>query len=173
MENNFSMPAVAWTTLTLLCLVLILAGLRAALRRTVLDNKRQQKIFNSATAIIASWTILLLLLAQNGFFADFSKVPPRPALAVLIPLPFIFLFAFSKTGTQLIHSIPPQWLVLMQSFRIAVELLLLAAYTGGKLPIQMTFEGMNFDVISGLLALPVGYLVARKKTWEQKAGDRI
>jgi uncharacterized membrane protein len=32
----------------------------------------------------------------------------------------------------------------------------------------MTFEGRNFDVITGILALPVGYLIARKKTYSSK-----
>jgi uncharacterized membrane protein len=52
----------------------------------------------------------------------------------------------------------------MQSFRIIVELLLLFAFMAGKLPVQMTFEGRNFDVLTGILALPVGYILARKKT---------
>jgi len=29
----------------------------------------------------------------------------------------------------------------------------------------MTFEGFNFDILSGILALPVGYLLSRKKSY--------
>jgi hypothetical protein len=60
-----------------------------------------------------------------------------------------------------LQVVPPHWLVLLQSFRIAVELLLLGAFINEKLPVQMTFEGRNFDVVTGLLALPVGYLMAK------------
>lgn len=42
------------------------------------------------------------------------------------------------------------------------------AFMAGKLPVQMTFEGRNFDVITGVLALPVGYLLARKKRYASK-----
>ncbi len=35
----------------------------------------------------------------------------------------------------------------------------------GLLPGQMSFGGNNFDVLSGLLALPVGYYCLVKKTW--------
>ena len=56
----------------------------------------------------------------------------------------------------------------MQSFRIGVEILLLLAFIADKLPVQMTFEGRNFDIITGLLALPIGYLLARKKTYALK-----
>jgi hypothetical protein len=118
--------------------------------------------------IIGAWIGLLIILSYNGFFSDFSILPPRPALAMLIPLPMMLLVAFSKKGTQLLQSIPPQWIVWMQSFRIAVELLLLVAFINGKLPVQMTFEGRNFDILTGILALPVGYVLAKRKSYAPK-----
>ena len=128
----------------------------------------QNKIFFGITFILMIWIGLLTVLSINGFFTDFNKLPPRPALAILIPLPIIFLIAFSKAGTQLLQTVPSHWLVFMQSFRIIVELLLLFAFMAGKLPVQMTFEGRNFDVLTGVLALPVGYILARKKTHAPK-----
>ena len=35
----------------------------------------------------------------------------------------------------------------------------------GLLPVQMSFEGRNFDILSGLAALPVGYFCFVRKTW--------
>ena len=168
MKSNFSTPGFLWPLLTLICVVLITTGFNAALKRTAWDQNRRQKIFFGTTALIILWIGLLTVLSFKGFFADFSKLPPRPALAILIPLPFVLLFAFSKKGTQLLQSVPSHWLVYMQSFRIVVELLLLVAFMAGRLPVQMTFEGRNFDVITGLLALPVGYLLARKKSYSKK-----
>jgi len=168
MKNNFSTPGFLWPLLTLICIILILAGLNAALKRTTWEKRRQQKVLIGTTVAIAMWIALLLILSFNGFFADFSKLAPRPALAVLIPLPFVLVIAFSKKGTQLLRSVPPHWIVYLQSFRIVVELLLLFAFMADKLPVQMTFEGRNFDVITGVLALPVGYLLARKKTYTGK-----
>lgn len=168
MNNNFSAPAFAWIMLTTVCVVLILTGLKAALERTNWEKNSQQKILFGATAVILIWTALILILSYNGFFADFSKLPPRPALAIFIPLPFVLLFAFSKKGTQLLQAIPPHLLVYMQSFRIVVELLLVVALINNKLPIQMTLEGRNFDILSGILALPVGYLLLRGKSNAKK-----
>ena len=167
MKNNFSTPGFLWPLLTLVCLVLILAGLRAGLKRTNWQKNRQNKIFFGTVFVLITWIGLLTILSSNGFFADFSKLPPRPALAMLIPLPIIILVAFSKTGTQLLQTVPSHWLVFIQSFRIIVELLLLFAFLAGKLPVQMTFEGRNFDVVTGVLALPVGYLLAKKKVMHQ------
>ncbi len=168
MKNEFSIPALAWLILSITCLTLILAGLRATLKRAGWDTFRQQKLFARAVILFATWTILILILSYVGFFADFSMLPPRPALAILIPLPLIIAFSFSKTGTQLLKSVPPHWIVYMQSFRIVVELLLLAAFLNNKLPVQMTFEGKNYDIVTGLLALPVGYLLSRNKPYARK-----
>ena len=170
MKNNFSTPGFLWLLLTLACIVLILTGLKAVLKKTNWEKNTQNKIFFGTTFILVTWIGLLTFLSTNGFFTDFSKLPPRPALAMLIPLPIIILIAFSQTGTRLLQTVPSHWLVLMQSFRIIVELLLLFAFMAGKLPVQMTFEGRNFDVITGVLALPVGWLLARKKSYASKLG---
>jgi len=168
MKNNFSTPGFLWPLLTLVCLILILTGLRAVLKKTKWERNTQNKIFFATTFILITWIGWLTILSYKGFFTDFSKLPPRPALAMLLPLPVIFVIAFSKKGTQLLQTIPSHWLVFMQSFRVIVELLLLFAFMAGKLPVQMTFEGRNFDVLTGLFALPVGYLLARKRPYASR-----
>jgi len=168
MESSFSTPGFLWPLLTLICLVLIIAGLNTALKRTGWEKRRRNKIFFGTTVCIIIWVSLLTVLSCKGFFAAFSKLPPRPALAIMFPLPFVLLVAFSRKGMQLLQSVPPHWLVYMQSFRIMVELFLLFAFMAGKLPVQMTFEGRNFDIVTGILALPVGYLLVRKKSYATK-----
>ena len=168
MKNSFSLPALAWIVLTCICVTVILFGLKTAVKRTGWEKTKQQRIFLTATILILAWSALLLALSYIGFFEDFTTFPPRPVLAILIPLPLVLAIAFSKNGTQLLKSIPSQWLVLIQTFRIAVELLLLMAFINGRIPLQMTFEGRNFDILTGILALPVGYLLAKRKTYAPK-----
>src|SRR6187401_3161703 len=168
MKNNFSTSGFLWPLLTLACIVIILAGLRTVLKRATWEKNIQDKIFFRTMFILITWIGLLAILSYKDFFTDFSKMPPRPALAMLIPLPIIFLIAFSKTGTQLLQLIPSHWLVFMQSFRIIVELLLLFAFMADKLPVQMTFEGRNFDVLTGTLALPISYILAIKISYASK-----
>ncbi len=62
-------------------------------------------------------------------------------------------------------NIPPQWIIYLQSFRILVEIALWVGVRNGSLPVQMSFEGRNFDILAGLFALPVGYYCFVKKTW--------
>ena len=168
MKNNFSTPGFLWPLLALVCISIILYGLNKALKKTGWNKPKKQRGFFITAAVIFLWTGLLTVLAYKGFFADFSKLPPRPALVLLIPLPFVLLFAFSKTGKQILQSVPPQWLVFMQSFRILVELLIWFAFLANKLPVQMTIEGRNFDAVTGLLALPVGYLLLKNKLYSPK-----
>jgi len=168
MKSDFSTPGFLWPLLTLICLLVILYGLKRGLAKTNWKRSGTQKIFWGMVITVFLWVALLTVLSLKGFFADFSKLPPRPALAILVPLPFVLLFAFSRRGTQLLKSIPPHWLILFQSFRIIVELLIWFAFLANKLPVQMTFEGRNFDVLSGVLALPVAYLIMTRKSLSPK-----
>jgi len=166
---DFSANGILLLLLTLVCMVLVIAGLNVVLKKTDLPATRR-RIVSMTSIVIVLWMIALAVLSAKGFFADFSKLPPRPALAILLPLPLVLLFAFSKRGTQFLQSVPRQWFVLMQSFRIFVEVLLWLAFLAGMLPVQMTFDGWNFDVITGLLALPVGYLLSKGKKYSSIAG---
>ncbi|HZE84839.1 MAG TPA: hypothetical protein VE035_11060 [Puia sp.] len=171
MNDNPALAWLLWPLLTAICLLTILAGLRKVLKRTGWAAGRRQRILFSAAGGMLIWVVLLSVLAQRGFFADFSKLPPRPVLAILAPLPVILFIAFSKTGTELLKLALPQWLVLLQSFRIFVELLLWRAFLAGKVPVQMTFEGRNFDVLTGILALGAGYYISRRP--QAGAGSRV
>ena len=168
MKSNFSTPGFLWPLLALICISTVLYGLNKALRKTEWTKLKGQKIFFGIAITILVWIVILTVLSYKGFFADFSKLPPRPGLVLLIPLPFVLLFAFSKTGTQLLQQVPVYWLVFMQSFRIFVEILIWFAFLANKLPVQMSFEGKNFDVLTGILALPAGYLLLREKEYSRK-----
>src|SRR3954451_12627549 len=165
MKSTFSTPGFLWPLLTLICTITILYGLGKALNKTSWSKSKKLSLFVGVAFIMVTWAVLLTVLSYSGFFNNFSKLPPRPALALLLPLPFVLRFAFSKTGTQLLQEVPSQWLVFMQSFRIFVEVLLWFAFLAGKLPIQMSFEGRNYDVLTGILAIPAGYLLLKKKTY--------
>lgn len=119
--------------------------------------------------VIIAWLLLLGGLAYAGFFRNFS-LPPRPVLAILVPLVILLYLSFSKRFATLLKATPPQWLVFMQSFRIAVELLLWLAFMKGLLPKQMTLEGRNFDILSGILGLVTGFLILKNNSnWKRWA----
>ncbi|HYF32257.1 MAG TPA: hypothetical protein VD993_14135 [Chitinophagaceae bacterium] len=169
MEN---IPLAGWLmlALTLACVAIVTIGLNRALLRTGWQAERRRKIFTLTVLGIDSWLFLLAILAVSGVFSDFSTVPPK---VVLVPLTGIFislLVTFSKWFTDLLRVLPRHWLVYFQSFRIPVELLLWFAFSKGLIPVQMTFEGYNFDVLSGILALPAGWALATGKPYAKTLG---
>jgi hypothetical protein len=124
-----------------------------------------RSIFRGTTVLLVAWLILLGVLSIRGFFADFSALPPRLAFAMLPPLLLVLLFTRSRAGKEFLRHIQPQWLIYLQSFRILVEMALWLLVRNGSLPVQMSFEGRNFDILTGLLAFPVGYYCFVKKSW--------
>jgi hypothetical protein len=124
-----------------------------------------RSIFRRTTVLLIAWLLLLGILSIRGFFSNFSHLPPRLGFALLIPLPLVLLFIRSRAGKQVLQHIQPQWLIYLQSFRILVEIALWLLVRNGALPVQMSFEGRNFDIIAGMLAIPVGYYCFVKKSW--------
>jgi hypothetical protein len=124
-----------------------------------------RSIFRTTTALLIAWLILIGILSIRGFFANFSGLPPRLSFALLLPLPVVLLFTFSRAGKLLLQQIEPQWLIYLQSFRILVEIAIWILVRNGALPVQMSFEGRNFDILTGLFAFPVGYYCFVKKSW--------
>lgn len=163
MNNFLDSSVLFWPMLTLACLIIFFFNLYKVIHRTSWDDRRKRNVFTFALILIISWIALISVLSMRGFFADFTHLPPRPALIIILPLIFALWFIFSNPGSDLLRHALPQGLIYMQSFRIIVELLLWLSFLNNVLPIQMTFEGGNLDILSGLLALPTGYLVMKNK----------
>lgn len=102
-------------------------------------------------------------LAARGYLRDSVSLPP-PLVFYIVPLTaFTIFIAFSRIGTRL-NSRTPLWaLVGFQSFRIGVEVLLWALHRDGQVPRQMTFEGWNFDILTGIAAVPLAFLLRSEK----------
>jgi len=118
-----------------------------------------------AVAGVILWVILLAVLSIRGFFSDFSALPPRLSFALLIPLAAVLFFVRSRAGTAVLRRIQPQWLIYLQTFRILVEMGLWLSVRNGLLPVQLSFEGRNFDLLTGLIAIPVGYYCFVRRSW--------
>lgn len=161
--NNTLLPAILISLCCILAIASLVFVLRSALARSSLRG--QPRILRTVLVLLGGWMLLLGVLASRGVFADFSKLPPRPGIAMLLPLPVVLWVVFSGSGKELLRNIPPQWILYFQSFRIVVELMLWASVLNGLLPVQVSFEGRNFDILSGLFAIPVGYYCFVKKSW--------
>lgn len=122
--------------------------------------------FTSTTTKILSflipfWLLFQGVLAITGFYEKANVMPPR--LPVFAVLPFlitiVLLFIFSRK--DLIERLPLKTLTLLHVIRIPVELVLLWLFQAGLIPELMTFEGRNFDILSGITAPVVAWLAFR------------
>jgi FtsH-binding integral membrane protein len=99
-------------------------------------------------------------LASNGFFLIINTLPPR---FILAPVPTIvalilLLLVFARKPIPVSAL---QTLMLLHVVRVPVELVLLMLFQNGLVPQLMTFEGRNFDILSGLTAPFVAWLATR------------
>jgi len=106
----------------------------------------------------------LLILFQaivsiSGFYQDETVVPPRLFMFGVFPALLTIIAYFIFFRSSFIERIPLRLLTLVHIVRIPVELVLLWLAFSGQVPQLMTFEGRNFDIVSGILA-PIVYLVA-------------
>lgn len=118
--------------------------------------KATQKSIKSLIVLIA-WLGLQSILAAKGFYAANTTLPPRFLLLVGPPLLFIILLFSTKAGRDYINNLNIKWLTLLHIVRIPVELVLLWLSIYKVVPDLMTFEGRNFDIISGITAPLVYY----------------
>ena len=103
--------------------------------------------------IIASvWLVLQALVSASGFYADTKAMPPRLLLAIVPPILLIIGLFATKGGRRFIDKLDLKTLTLLHIVRIPVELVLFWLYLYKKVPEIMTFEGQNFDIISGITA---------------------
>jgi hypothetical protein len=62
----------------------------------------------------------------------------------------------SPLGTLLARGLPLWALVGFQVFRLPLELLMHQAYLEGVMPVQMSYSGRNYDIVSGIAAGALG-----------------
>ena len=103
--------------------------------------------------------IFSAVLSLGGFYQNTDTFPPRVfAFAVFPALAFIAAY-FVFFRSSFIDRLSLKALTLVHTIRLPVELVLLWLFQAGTVPQIMTFEGRNFDILSGLTA-PLAYFLA-------------
>ncbi len=113
--------------------------------------------------------IILIILALGSIAAAFGWLyttdvfPPRLLFAV-IPMLFcaIYFAVFYKPFTNYLHHISPASIIYLQTFRFPLELLFLWFMSADVLPVQMTLEGRNPDMLIGITAPFIAYFGIQK-----------
>src|SRR5689334_18613346 len=100
-------------------------------------------------ALTAAWMAGTWIVAATGVLRQWQRVPPPMMLLVVAIVAIAFAMAFSGFGTALATRIPLAALVGVQAFRLPLEIAMHALVARGVMPPQMSYGGLNYDIVSG------------------------
>jgi len=140
--------------------VAIVVGVRAAARRTGLPVATARRTVAAAAGGLAAWLLFTGALSGAGRLTPTDGRPPVIFLLVWVAIALAVAALRTPAGRATLAAAPGWWLIGLQVFRVPVELLLWRLHAAGLVPERMTFAGRNFDVVVGLSAPLVAWLVA-------------
>ena len=144
----------SFVALTIALVALFVAAVYFSARRAGLTSSQAARRAIVAALLAGGWVAFTGIAASRGVLRMWA--PPTMGL-VLVPMLAIAIgTGLSPLGRRLVAGIPIAWLVGYQGFRVLVELLLHRAYVEGLMPVQMSYAGRNFDVVTGVTALVLG-----------------
>lgn len=149
-----------FVVLTIVYLVLFMLQIRKGVRGTTWDEVRKTKFINRIITALVLWALFVSAWSVSGKMSDFSIFPLNFMPVILIPLIMAIVFISSSALGEVLRHIQPASLIRLQSFRFFVEILLWMLFINNLLPVQMTFEGRNFDILAGLSAPVIAWLVS-------------
>jgi hypothetical protein len=135
MEFSYSDPAVTAFVVIPLLLVVALAW--------------------GAGAAAAAWLAVTWVAARSGVLRRWNQTPPPFGLLVVAVVVLAVLLAWSGLGRRLALHVPLFALVAVQAFRLPLELAMHAMYERGIMPVEMSYSGRNFDIVTGATAIVV------------------
>lgn len=149
---------VSFVVLSLFVAGLFVAAAYESSRRSGAAEVESRRRATVAAILAAVWLGLTAVAAAGGAL----HFTPPPTMLLLFPIVFGLAFgiALSPLGRRIALGLPIAVLVGYQGFRIVVELLMHRAYVEGLMPVQMSYSGRNFDILTGITAVALGIWLA-------------
>jgi len=119
--------------------------------------------------VAITWTILQSILGIKGFYTNWEASPPRFPMLIVPPALFIIILFLNRKGRSFIDNLNLETLTILHAIRIPVEISLYYLFIAKLIPRSMTFEGSNFDLLSGISAPFVYYFAFLVKKMDWKA----
>ena len=153
-------PAVlAFLILPVGLLAALLCGIHVASHRLREDDATRRHALAVTAVVAAAWMAGTWRAAESGVLRLWDVTPPPFALLVAGILGLAVAIAFTGYGWRLAHGLPLWALIAVQGFRLPLELAMHAMYERGVMPVQMSYSGRNFDIVTGATAFVVAWLV--------------
>ncbi len=153
---DMTIPSTPSTLAFVAVVALVIGAYSAFFLRAYPDKRRSALLLVSA---LLAWTAGTSVLASSGALLTL-RGSPQLALYLACCNGMALALALSPVGRTIVKRVPIVWLVGFQAFRLPLELVLHSWYEQGTLPVQMTFEGHNFDIFTGIAALFVAIVLS-------------
>ena len=121
---------------------------------------RRRRTVRLSAAVLA-WLAATAVVAATGALRRFDAMPPPFVLLPITVGVVGIAVPCSAVGTLLIRGLPLWALVGFQVFRVPLELIMHRAHVEGVMPVQMSYAGQNYDILSGITAGILGLWLAR------------
>ncbi|MFZ6012540.1 MAG: hypothetical protein ACOYXT_19510 [Bacteroidota bacterium] len=164
MESTLSLLSqIGFIVLTIIYFGLLIREFKKGIIVAGWTESQKNKFIKSIIVILVLWSLFVSFWSLSGIMSDFTKFPFNFMPVILIPLVGSLIFVFSKGVGDILKHIPSENILRLQSFRFFVELILWALFVNSLLPIQMTFEGRNFDILAGITGPIIGWFAMKGK----------
>lgn len=130
-------------------IIAVLGFIYYAVNAAIPDKKTMTPAF--IITFLIGWIFLISVLTFNGYFTNLSGIPRLPLFAGFITLIILSLFLWRRSRAILIE-IPITTLHYVHIIRVPVEMVLWWLAVSRAVPFEMTFEGSNLDILSGISA---------------------
>lgn len=162
-------PAVQAFVVLPISLVLLLEwAVEFAWMRSGASKRQARRMGLGILAIAVAWLAGTWGVAASGLLLDFDRTPPPFAFLVVGILAIACALAFSRVGTRIAAAVPVAVLVAVQGFRLPLELAMHEMHKRGVMPVQMSYAGRNWDIVTGASAILVAVLI-----WRGIGGRRL
>ncbi len=165
MTPLYIFTAVGFILLTVIFFGLFFRLLKSAIEQAPWTTERKKKITYRILLVLFIWAGMVSAASLSGFTRNFNNFPFNVMPLLLIPLTTTLLLLFSGGVKTVLRYLSLKELTRLQFFRVFVEILLWLLFIQSLLPEQMTFEGRNWDILTGLTALLAARFFLNSKGW--------
>ena len=152
-------PSVGTTAVFVLIVAAIAIAFVVAVGRA--GRARGESPAQRTRAAVEAAAGVAALMAVTGWASasgvlETSSMPPTVMFFFGGSMLVVVATGLSPVGARLARGTPIAALVAFQAFRLPLELVLHRWADEGVLPVQMTYEGHNFDIVTGIAAVVTG-----------------
>jgi hypothetical protein len=102
-----------------------------------------------------AWIAAFTFIARSGALAQFDRTPPPMMIMIAGVVLVSIAIAFSSFGRNA-AALPFMSLIGLQAFRLPLELVMHQGVKHGIVPVELSYTGYNFDIVTGIGAALIG-----------------